>query len=340
MKLSIIVPIYKVEKYLTRCLESIRNQIFKDFECILLDDGSPDKCPAICDEYVKKDNRFRVIHKENEGLFFTVKRGIEEAQAPYVGFVDSDDFISSFMYLNMMELVDKYELDCVICNYKYFYNENKTVSVDFGIQEGLYEQDNNIAEFYKHLLPNLKDGKFIAGARWNKVIKKNILLDIIKNHTKKVTMAEDTMLTHPAMLTCKKIYYLNKDLYFYVRLPFSITGKYREEYFNDWYLTTKIYEPYQNIFSEKAIDEAKFYFFINNVYCFILRSEITYNEKKKYIKQVLSDIRIKKLIKEMRSVKKNRGYSRIYKILKFKLSLPYLQYLTIKNSIRKLIKGK
>ena len=98
LKISIIVPVYNVEKYLSRCVDSILNQTFTDFECILVDDGSPDNCGKICDEYAKKDKRIRVIHKENGGLSDARNAGIDIAQGEYIGFVDSDDWIHPQMY--------------------------------------------------------------------------------------------------------------------------------------------------------------------------------------------------------------------------------------------------
>lgn len=96
--ISIIVPVYNVEKYLERCIESIVNQTYKDIEIILVDDGSPDNCPVICDRYAEKDNRIKVIHKQNGGLINARKSGLEIAQGDYIGFVDSDDWIEPEMY--------------------------------------------------------------------------------------------------------------------------------------------------------------------------------------------------------------------------------------------------
>ena len=98
-KVSIIVPVYKVEKYLRKCIDSIINQTLKDIEIILVDDGSPDNCGKICDEYAAKDTRIKVIHKENGGLSSARNAGMEVAEGEYIGFVDSDDWIESDMYM-------------------------------------------------------------------------------------------------------------------------------------------------------------------------------------------------------------------------------------------------
>ena len=96
---SIVVPIYKVEKYLSRCVQSLLNQTLKDIEIILVDDGSPDKCPEMCENYLKVDKRIKVVHKVNGGLSSARNAGINIATGKYIGFVDSDDSILPTMYI-------------------------------------------------------------------------------------------------------------------------------------------------------------------------------------------------------------------------------------------------
>ena len=97
-KISIIVPIYNVEKYLDRCMQSLLNQTLTDIEIIMVDDGSPDRCPQMCDEYAKKDSRIKVIHKSNAGLGYARNSGLEIATGEYVAFVDSDDYVYTQIY--------------------------------------------------------------------------------------------------------------------------------------------------------------------------------------------------------------------------------------------------
>ena len=97
-KISVIVPVYKVEKYLDRCVESIVNQTYKNLEIILVDDGSPDDCPAICDAWANKDERIKVMHKENGGASSARNAGLDASSGDYVGFIDGDDIIDNDMY--------------------------------------------------------------------------------------------------------------------------------------------------------------------------------------------------------------------------------------------------
>lgn len=103
-KVSIVVPIYNVESYLERCIQALLNQTLKDIEIILIDDGSPDHCPQICNEYAQKDSRIKVIHKKNAGLGYARNSGLEIARGKYLAFVDSDDYVEANMYLSLIHI--------------------------------------------------------------------------------------------------------------------------------------------------------------------------------------------------------------------------------------------
>lgn len=112
-KLSVIVPVYKVEEFLAKCVDSILRQSYKNLEVILVDDGSPDKCPAICDEYSQKDSRIKVIHKLNGGLCSARNAGLDMATGEYVTFVDSDDWLEEDAYSCMMEQCIENQCDII-----------------------------------------------------------------------------------------------------------------------------------------------------------------------------------------------------------------------------------
>jgi glycosyltransferase involved in cell wall biosynthesis len=123
MDISIIVPVYNSEKTLEKCLDSILSQTFTNFECILIDDGSTDKSPAICDEYAQKDNRIQVLHKLNEGVSAARNDGIKAARGEYIAFVDSDDYTLPDMYWLLLEKIEKERKELVCCGYTH---RNKT----------------------------------------------------------------------------------------------------------------------------------------------------------------------------------------------------------------------
>lgn len=124
-KISIVVPIYKAEKYLRKSIDSLINQTLKDIEIILVDDGSPDNCGAICDEYAAKDSRVKVIHQKNMGNAGARDAGIAAATSDYVGFLDADDFTMPDMCECMMAEAEKTDADMVISDYFYFYGQNE-----------------------------------------------------------------------------------------------------------------------------------------------------------------------------------------------------------------------
>lgn len=149
---SVVVPIYKVEKYLDRCVKSIINQTYKNIEVILVDDGSPDNCPKMCDDYKKKDKRIKVIHKKNGGLSSARNVGIQNATGKYICFIDSDDYIEKDYVKRMYEVISKEKLDFVVCNYNRVY-------------------DNKIQ---KCEVDKFKTENFITPAAWNKMYKKSL----------------------------------------------------------------------------------------------------------------------------------------------------------------------
>lgn len=116
--ISVIVPIYKVEKYLEMCVESLIHQTYTNLQIILVDDGSPDQCPAICDEYAKKDNRIQVIHKKNGGLSDARNAGLEEVKGKYITFVDSDDYVDVVYIEKLYCALNKYNASVAICGIK------------------------------------------------------------------------------------------------------------------------------------------------------------------------------------------------------------------------------
>ena len=132
--ISVIVPIYNVEKYLRKCIDSIIGQTYRDLQIILIDDGSPDGCGEICDEYAQKDSRIVVIHQKNSGVSAARNAGLKIAMGEYVGFVDPDDYIEPKMYEKMLEVFETNKVDLVVCGYDYV-DENGTISRPYRVRE-------------------------------------------------------------------------------------------------------------------------------------------------------------------------------------------------------------
>ena len=213
-KISIIVPIYKVEKYIDRCIKSILNQTFNDFELILVDDGSPDNCSVICDKYEKIDKRIKVIHKKNEGLSAARNSGIEIAQGEYIAFIDSDDFINKNMFKILYENIKKYDADISICKFKYIYpedyiNENCEIVED---KIKVFSNINALEQIYE------KDRlQFIVA--WNKLYKKTLFEDLRYDKGK---CHEDEFIIHKLLYKSDKVVYCLNEMYYYLQRDGSI----------------------------------------------------------------------------------------------------------------------
>ena len=173
-KISIIVPVYKVEQYLRQCIESIINQTYQNLEIILVDDGSPDSCPAVCDEYAALDKRIKVIHKKNGGLSDARNAGLEIATGDYIGFVDSDDWISRTMYEELINVSIEYGVDISCCGYnridnnsvlesKLFSDKRKVSSLDL-LRDIFCRNGDNVVVWNKIYNVNLfKNVRFPVG---------------------------------------------------------------------------------------------------------------------------------------------------------------------------------
>lgn len=207
-EVSVIVPIYKVEKYLNRCVDSILSQTFKDFEIILVDDGSPDKCGEICEAYAKKNNNIKVIHKENGGLSDARNAGLEVAAGKYIVFVDSDDYIDSNMIdILYRRLVDT-GADMTICNYLYV-DEDETPMPEYN--EFLAIEDTTYTGM-QVLYGATTKGRIYFVTACNRMYKRELWKDI---RFPKGKLFEDDHVFHKLCLKCDLVAGVSKPLYFY-----------------------------------------------------------------------------------------------------------------------------
>ena len=199
-KISIIVPIYKVEQYLHRCVDSILAQTFTDFECILVDDGSPDNCGAICDEYAKKDKRIRVIHKPNGGLSDARNAGIDIAKGEFLGLVDSDDWIHPQMYEILYKGIVENNVKLSVCAY-----EETDLEKEF---EHISEPKFEVCRGMDFLISN----NVTAVVAWNKLYHRSLFEDIRYPVGK---LHEDEFTTYKILYKAGSITYCCEKLYMY-----------------------------------------------------------------------------------------------------------------------------
>lgn len=170
--ISVIVPVYKVEQYLHRCVDSILAQTYTNLEIILVDDGSPDRCGAICDEYAAKDSRIRVIHQENGGLSAARNAGLDACTGEYIAFVDSDDYILPEMYKKMLSALLEHQVDICICHWQYEYADGRQ-TVDLSrVDPTLFGKMTSL-EFARFLFKGPYENGVVVSA-WNKLYRHDI----------------------------------------------------------------------------------------------------------------------------------------------------------------------
>lgn len=244
-KISVIIPVYKVEKYLKRCVESVVNQTYKNIEIILVNDGSPDKCGEICDAYAKIDSRIKVIHKENGGLSSARNAALDIALGEYIMFVDSDDWISE----NSLEQLNEYiDMGYDIINFKFsFVKENS---------KELIETHNDVKDSYECDLITYIDKLFSGELNffiWNKLYKKNLFDEVRFPEGRNY---EDLATIYKLYFKAKKIIVTDYTLYYYwLGNSNSITNNSTVKNMTDYLLSTKeIYEVNKNYLQVNKIN--------------------------------------------------------------------------------------
>lgn len=215
-ELSIVMPVYKAEKYLSTTVQSVLGQTYTDFELLLIDDGSPDGCPVLCEALSKKDKRIRVIHKPNGGVSSARNIGLIEAQGKYLAFIDADDLIEPQMYKTLIKLLEEHEADIamggVVVEKEYHPAAKTKVEV----------------HCFEEPLELLAEEKLLAGSIWNKVYKRTLLQDL--RFDEAIQYSEDHLFVVQVFLKTKKLVLTSRLLYHYMQREGSTSwqdGDYR-----------------------------------------------------------------------------------------------------------------
>lgn len=223
-KVSIIVPIYNVEKYLRRCIDSLIEQSYPNLEILLIDDGAKDASLSICMEYEVQDSRIKVFHKENEGLGLTRNYGIKRATGEYITFVDSDDYLTLDAIEVMVKKAITTDADIVIANHYYKGEEQKVM-----MTERLYSGTEIKDILMVHMMGNYGNKlDALSYTAWGKLYKRNLF---IKNNlafpSERKLIWEDLVFSADAYPLCKKIFVLHKPVYYYCFNEGSLTHTYK-----------------------------------------------------------------------------------------------------------------
>lgn len=214
MFFSIIVPIYRIEKYLTRCIESVLNQTCKDFELILVDDGSPDNCPQICDAYASTNPNIKVIHKENGGLVSARQAGIKIATGEYVFNLDGDDALLPNALECAKRIILETNADIVSFSYKEYHNGKTKDMINNIVPVGLY----NKQDIEKHIYPNIlsnENMQHLFYFVWGRAIRRTLITPHQLSISTKISLGEDLSCMVPCYLDAQSLYMDDTPVYLY-----------------------------------------------------------------------------------------------------------------------------
>ena len=219
--ISIIVPVYNVEKYLRRCVDSILTQSYTDFELLLIDDGSPDDCPQICDEYARLDSRVRVFHKPNGGLSDARNYGLDRINGDYVSFIDSDDYVGPDYLKILLELTEEYAVPLAAVAHFCVFNDEASLVPSKDVRCEIPNSE---------ILKTVAQGRLIFSA-WGKLIHKELFAQA---RFPVGYLFEDNLLMPYLMCGCNTIACSASQQYYWLKRPDSIMGTVSEKKVSDW----------------------------------------------------------------------------------------------------------
>lgn len=288
--ISVIVPVYNVEKYVDKCIESLINQSYKNLEILLINDGSTDLSEEICRKWAKKDFRIQVFNKENGGLSDARNFGLDRCNGDFVAFVDSDDIINKEMFNVMLNLSKETSSDIVQCDFLKFKDENTIINEK---EEYKIKEFSNIEAIENHYKEELKISTVVA---WSKLYKRKLFNEI---RFPKGKLHEDEFTTYKLLYKANKITYTNQKLYYYRDTPNSIMNcTYNIKRLD---LIEALRE--RLVFIDKINNQYLYNIALNNYYMILI---FAYNSYKKYNgddKSTLIKVRneSKRVFKELKS---------------------------------------
>ena len=302
IKVSVVIPVYKVEPYLRRCVDSVLAQTLPELEIILVDDGSPDNCPAICDEYAARDSRIRVIHKENGGLASARNAGLREVYGAYVFFLDSDDWLEPDGMELLYNKAEETQVDFV--KYRAFRTgwpglpENAPCRVEEirELEEGLYTRERIIQDIYPRLLAtNQLTMGAVVGA-WGAIYKTAFLRKYELAFYEEVKFSEDLIFSARVVKNADSFYFIDAPcVYHYFYNPNSISKSFRAGRWDSCRKTIQLCtEEFENDLEYDFSDELYYL----KWFCILLsvneRKYLkSYREKVNYLKVLLDDSKIR-----------------------------------------------
>lgn len=317
MFFSIIIPVYNVEKYLRECVDSILSQTFADFELILVNDGSKDASPAICDEYAKKDERVKVIHKDNGGASTARNKGTDIAKGEYIIYLDSDDYLAENTFLSDLHTKSKEDIDIIIYKYKkYFENTKRFYECHYGFPE--LSEKKTLPERINYLVKT--DSFYCAG--WSKAIR----ADLIRENNirfKEGIVGEDQEWYYRVLQYAKSIDGIDKAYIVYRQRDNSVTSSGKLKTLVD--CVAVVEEVYNRINGSSLEDEYKNALLgsVAKLYCNLLIGYSAFKGKEK--KQEYSKLKKLSFLFKYDVNPRVATFNKVYKIFGFDITMLCLE---------------
>ena len=325
-KVSIVVPVYKVEKYICRCVDSLLNQTYTDYEIILVDDGSPDNSGKICEEYAKKDDRIKVVHKKNGGLSSARNAGIRNSTAEYILFCDSDDYVSPDWCRIMVETMENNPSAFIVSGIlktedsTELLSDKEDNSLDYNIINTTY------FDLYK---------RGVSGYAVNKIYKRDVLINNDLFFDENCYYAEDVPFNVKYCQLCDKVIFIDRDLYYYIQYTNSIVHKYYAERF---YLFINPFWCRIPLINEDELGEYcdlwlfDFLVLFENV--FDKRNKMNFWQKMSYNNKMLNTKEIKYCIKHCTGKSESALFMKVLRTHNYYLFRAFQQLLGFKKKIK------
>lgn len=291
-KVSVIVPVYNAEKYLNQCVDSILAQTITELECILVDDGSTDSSPAICDEYAARDSRVKVIHKPNGRASSARNAGIRAARGEYIAFVDSDDWISPDMYERMLEP----GADICLCDYVRFNQDTECPFTQTNVAGGFYNKEQMRKDIYPHLVMDGLEYP-ITISNWALLIRRSVICDNGLRYREDIHISEDSPFGSEVLYCADSFAYLKgQQLYHYRLTEGSVSKSYKPWW---WDSHLRINEEIESFFSNcpdydftQQIKSNMFYLARAAIYYYLYDKSLTRTEQNEKIRAVMNHPRV------------------------------------------------
>lgn len=336
-KVSVIVPVYNAEKYLRECVDSILGQTLADLELILVDDGSTDSSPAICDRYAEQDARVQVIHKPNGRAASARNAGLRAASGEYVAFVDSDDWISPEMYKKMLET----GADVTLCDYARFQGEKEFAFTQPNAAAGFYNKAQIREKIYPHLVMDGIEYP-ITISNCVMLIKRDIIARNQLSYREDILISEDAPFGSEVLYCADSFAYLKNERFYHYRMTEGSASKMYKPWW--WDSSLKINEETENFFSKcedydftQQIKSNMFYLARAEIYYILCNRELSRKEQNRKIKSVMENPRVARMMKDFNVSPYPLSFRMLYWSIRYQ-SVALRRFVEVLSGLRNIMK--